>query len=171
MIRDLCAFVGPLVTAFCWTFSLRRTPWGGAWLTSAVAWSMGAAAAGVAMLTDTYARGPHAGMHINGPATILGVQVVFAILACLWTACFEFDSDVQTWRQEHRARRRPRRSNRKWRVAVQLTEEGARVTVSSGSHERLIGTADPVEDMDSFMNLKAEGERAAETLNALKLDS
>jgi hypothetical protein len=43
------------------------------------------------------------------------------------------------------------------------------VSITDGNVTRQIGTADPIEHMDEFMEIKAKAEQAAQQYNALKI--
>jgi hypothetical protein len=67
----------------------------------------------------------------------------------------------------------PRRrlsSRDRWTVRVVPYERDVGVyVVRTGAPDRLIGRADPLIDMDAFMELRVKADQAAETLNALKI--
>lgn len=155
----------PLIfTALCWLLSLRRTPFALGWL------AVGAGAAGAGMLIVAGAESVHhtvPGLVAASLAScvIPGVLTV-AVEACAACGPGTSASDISKWRRDHR--RRSRRD--RWAVSTSPSEGGQiYVYVTRAEASRLIGQADPLTDMDAFMELRVRADQAAETLNALKI--
>lgn len=155
--------------AVCWLLSLRRTPFAAGWFVI----SVGLAAFGD--LCVTLAEGVH--HTIPGiVAATFGGCVLPGVCAGLVEACAlngpgTSTSDIALWRSRPR-RRRARVPQ--WEVVTkaQAQEHGGEtvyVGVATATKVRWLGDADPLEDMDAFMELRARADQAVETLNALKV--
>lgn len=155
-----------IVTVLCWLLSLRRTPWAGLWLAFA------AGMAGVGMLIVAGVEDTHHTV----PGLIAGMLTA-CTLPLLAAGCTEElatsrirDAAIRAWRAEHPRRRVGHAEG--WRVTTVPWDDGVSVNVwvgRPGAKSRLIGRADPLADMDAFMELRVKADQAAETLNALRI--
>lgn len=144
-----------------WLLSLRRTPWSGPWLCASLAASLWS---GLAFAW------PH--VSVVGDAAATGLPIALAVLGCvLVVECLATDpkDEISRWR-------RARKNLGDWEIVTSAAKlDGGKETVFVGirtdSKTRWIGEADPIDEMDAFMNLRAEAEQARETLNALKVGS
>lgn len=154
-----------IFTALCWLLSLRRTPFALGWLV------VGAGAAGTGMLIVAGAESVH-----HTVPGLVAAALASCVIPGVLTASVEVTaatgpgtsaSDIAKWRHD----RRRRSHHDRWMVTT-TTSEGGEVYVyvaRAGAASRLIGRADPLADMDAFMDLRTKAEQAAETLNALRI--
>lgn len=108
---------------------------------------------------------------------VLGFDVPAACITLFASLCIEMcdvkkeegrPNRIYKWRQ---ARRKPSALD-KWRLAALESSEHdtcTKVYIQSGDKKRLIGSADPIKDMDGFMDLKAQAEQAAEVYNMMEI--
>lgn len=154
-----------LFTSLCWLLSWRRTPVPVLWLAVGVA----TGAFGVGIVEAVL------GVHHTLAGLAFG-EVAGIALPAIVTGCIEVTacalpgrsvSDIARWRAEHRMWRLPSRD--RWSIATRAHENGVTIAIKRGRVERIIGTADPLADMEGFMDLRVRAEQAAETMNALKV--
>lgn len=159
----MIAYLAPVaLSACCWVFSLRRTPY-------AVLWA--------ALLTGSTIFGEALVAVVAGEHHTLGGMLAIELAAAALPLAFVFGTEntcaeypkgeIATWRR--RSRRRGLRRGR-WTIDCRSTTQGVDVYVVNGNRERHVGAADPVKDLDAFLELKVRAEDAASTLNALKID-
>jgi len=169
--------LGAAFVALFWLVSLRRTPYAFAWLCAGVVMAVGAFVAGQAMSASAN----------NSVWGVAGAQMAFAAAAGLVAMITEFlahdticSNAVRMWRREHPKSSVPTipqprflrsEESRKWKVRTGLPAQDGRVPVfvRMGDAEREIGRADPIADMEGFMNLKTRASEAASQFNALKI--
>lgn len=153
--------LGPIVIAVLWFVSLRRTPWPMFWIPFCVVNALGAAAAVAGIEAE--------GHTLAGLLAIAAVATLpTAIAATCTEACADEKGEISAWRARHR--RRIGRGSR-WRVEVRPDKESMGFYVVHGPSERFIGKADPLADMDAFMEMRVKADQAAETLNALRIEA
>ena len=168
-----------IFTALCWLVSLRRTPWAVPWLVG----SAGMAGVGVlieAAVLTIHHTVPGVVAGLLAGAVLPGVSAVGTELCATYgpETRHGYDGSYTTkgdpvwrWRNERHASRRRLPSRDRWEVRSYSIPEGVRLYVERGQAKRLIGEADPLADMDAFMELRVKADQAAETLNALKIDA
>jgi hypothetical protein len=166
--------ISPAATMVLWASSLRRTPWALLWFVISVVVAVLFGVIGVSLAHD-----PSAHITAAGRA---GLEVAFcapALVAVLFTEISGSEDygarRIQKWRESHSDRpgwslRPP--ATEKWEISFQHDRSSAnvRVLVVRGEKSRLVGVADPLAQLDEFMNLKAEAESAATQLNALHVE-
>lgn len=160
-----------IVTVLCWLLSWRRTPFALGWL----AISVGVGAVGVLIVGGAEAvhhtlPGLAAAV---GAGCVLPIAVTACIEACALDEVGTSNSDIARWRAGHRSTRINRG---RWTVITKAQrQDNGKDTVwlgvRKGDTTRWIGDADPIADMDAFMELRARADQAAETLNALKIEA
>lgn len=157
-----------IFTACCWLLSLRRTPFALGWLV------VSAGVAGIGVLITASADSVH--HTIPGlVAASLASCVIPGVLTAVVEECADYSpgtaaSDIAKWRHD----RRRRSPHDQWVLVTRAEkldsgEHTVWVGVRTNQQTRWIGHADPLVDMDAFMELRVKADQAAETLNALKI--
>ncbi len=157
------------VIAVCWLISLRRTPYAALWMVVSVV------AGFVAAIEATAAGGAHTTLLARLAVDLAGsLPVAFFAFCTECTAAESPNGNIGKWRKRHPttlARPTP-----DWTVyTVSQEDDAVKVNVGiecgEGDEKRFkrLGTAEPLEDMDAFMELKAQAQSAADTMNALKV--
>ena len=164
MTREILAVGTPtIIIGFCWGFSLRRTPWPSLWFLSMLPlWIFGVAGAWAAAVSS--------GVSLGGFIAILGASIFVPVLCsfevemCATDPCDK--GPTRAWRV---ANAKPK-AHERWRLECEaLSDSQVEVRIGQGEKRRKIGVADPIEDLDEFMNLRAKAEQAAESYNTLSI--
>lgn len=146
-------------TAVCWALSFRRTPWPVIWLFPCLI------LAGLGMLEVAGAMSVHHSL-VGMIAVSTASLVPQAICGLANEACAMDNGALGKWRKNRSRRIKPGR----WNVITQHGDNNdVWVGVRNGSKTRWVGHADPVSDMDAFMDLRVKATQNAETLTALKI--
>ena len=149
----------PLVgTLVIWMMTMRRTPWALPWLFGNLALG------GFGALEVAGASGVH---HTLAGMIAVSVASLFPQILCAIGT--EFSRSEDAWGRAYRSE-----PCAHWTVVTKATklDDGTHTVwlgVRSAESTRWIGKADPIGDMDAFMDMRAKADQAAETLNALKV--
>lgn len=148
-------------TWFCWIVSLRRTPWPVQWaalclLFSPLWYALGSLA--------SYGHSNMIGL--IGIASLMCLPALFALLGTEGSDNSAASGDLYKWRQAH-----AKFNMTAWRIEAKQSDgsPSIRIAITNGSTTRRIGSVDPLEDWNEYLNLKAKADQAAQTYNDLQI--
>lgn len=156
-----------------WLASLRRTPY-------AMTWALATFFLTSFSLAIALAGAEGGKVTTGGFLAVMGGAVTLALFPALCTEVTAADNphgEIRRWRErKHDKSPKRKKPSGKWQVVTMASssahQEGSPVSlfIQRGDVRRLIGSADPIAEMDEFMTLKVSAETAAEQFNTLQIE-